>query len=303
MYRGGVPDSPPPRRLTRRQALIGAAGLVAAGAGAAALVVDPRSVYRRLTRDCGSEPPAPPRSGARVTERTLHSRVLGKAVGYAVALPPGARSGAGLPVCLCLPGRGGTGAGALAGLHAPDALAQAIAERGVRPFALVAVDGGESYWHHRAGGEDRLAMLLDEIVPLCTGTLGLGPARALMGWSMGGYGALLAAETRPRTFSAVAVSSPAVWRSRAEQRDAVPDAFDGDADFAAHDVIAHAARLRGLAVRIDCGNDDPFAPGVRRLIASCPAPPAGGFAVGCHEARFWRRVLPAQIDFIGAALA
>jgi hypothetical protein len=298
-----VPGSRPPRRLTRRQALIGGAGLVAAGAGAAALVVDPRSVYRRLTRDCGSEPPAPPPSGASVSARTLQSRVLGKPVGYAVAVPPGVRAGPELPVCLCLPGRGGTGAGALAGLRLPDVLAQAIAERGVRPFALVAVDGGESYWHARAGGEDRLAMLLDEIAPLCTGALGLGPARALLGWSMGGYGALLAAETRSRVFRAVAASSPAVWVSRAEQRRAVPDAFDSDADFAAHDVIARAARLRGLAVRIDCGNDDPFAPGARRLIAACPAPPAGGFAVGCHEARFWWRVLPAQVDFIGAALA
>jgi len=260
-------------------------------------------VYRRLTRDCGSEPAPPPPSGARVMPGTLQSRVLGRPVGYAVALPPGVPAGPGLPVCLCLPGRGGTGAGALAGLRLPDVLAQAIAERGVRPYALVAVDGGESYWHRRASGEDRLAMLFDEVVPLCTGRLGLGPPRALMGWSMGGYGALLAAETRPRAFRAVAVSSPAVWATRDEQASAVPDAFDSDADFAAHDVIAHAGRLRGLAVRIDCGNDDPFAPGVRRLIAACPAPPAGGFAVGCHESRFWRRVAPEQVDFVGAALA
>jgi enterochelin esterase-like enzyme len=229
--------------------------------------------------------------------------VLGRSVGYAVAVPPGVRPGSGLPVCLCLPGRGGTGAGALAGLRLPDLLAQAIAERGVRPFALVAADGGESYWHPRAGGEDRLAMLLDEIVPLCSGRLGLGPARALLGWSMGGYGALLAAETRPHAFRAVVASSPAVWVSRTEQRGAVPDAFDSDADYRAHDVVAGAGRLRALAVRIDCGNDDPFAPGVRRLIAACPERPAGGLSVGCHEARFWRRVLPAQIDFIGAALA
>jgi enterochelin esterase-like enzyme len=219
-----VADPRLPRRLTRRQAIAGAAGLVVAGAGAAALVVDPRSVYRRLTRHCGSEPPALPSSGARVVPGMLQSRVLGRSVGYEVALPPGVPAGPGLPVCLCLPGRGGTGAGALAGLRLPDVLAQAIAERGVRPFALVAVDGGESYWHPRASGEDRLAMLLEEMVPLCTGRLGLGPPRALMGWSMGGYGALLAAETRPRAFRAVAVSSPAVWATRDEQESAVPDA-------------------------------------------------------------------------------
>ena len=67
---------------------------------------------------------------------------------------------------------------------------------------LVAVRGGDTYWHPRASGEDALAMLLDEFIPYCRRELRLGGAagEAVMGWSMGGYGALLAAESRPRGF-------------------------------------------------------------------------------------------------------
>ena len=44
-------------------------------------------------------------------------------------------------------------------------LAQAVAA-GIPPFAVVAVDGGGSYWHKRASGEDSGAMVLDELIPM-----------------------------------------------------------------------------------------------------------------------------------------
>jgi pimeloyl-ACP methyl ester carboxylesterase len=70
-----------------------------------------------------------------------------------------------------------------------------------------AVDGGESYRHPRRGGEDRMRMLLEEVVL---------PARAnydrivIMGWSMGAYGAVLAAQRHPELFSAVCADSVAL---------------------------------------------------------------------------------------------
>ena len=36
------------------------------------------------------------------------------------------------------------------------------------------------------------------------------------------------------------------------------DAFDDAADFAKYDVIAHADRLAGVDLLIDCGKQDPF---------------------------------------------
>src|SRR5207344_1664675 len=77
---------------------------------------------------------------------------------------------------------------------------------------LAAVDGGESYWHARPGGEDRMAMLETEFLPLLKREFGLGgPGRAIAGWPMGGYGALLAAERNPDRWAGVAVASPAIW--------------------------------------------------------------------------------------------
>ena len=90
-------------------------------------------------------------------------------------------------------------------------------------------------------------MLFDEFLPLLERRFGLRP-RAVMGWSMGGYGALLAAERRPALFRAVAVSSAAIWPTYAQQHAAVADAFDGAADFARNDVFAGSGRLAQSAV-------------------------------------------------------
>jgi pimeloyl-ACP methyl ester carboxylesterase len=91
----------------------------------------------------------------------------------------------------------------------PDFLAATVAPGAVAPFALASVDGRSSYWHRRVGGEDRMAMLLQDFLPLLADRHGLarGPV-ALVGWSMGGYGAVLAAEEHPGRFAAVAAASP-----------------------------------------------------------------------------------------------
>ena len=70
---------------------------------------------------------------------------------------------------------------------------------------------------------------------------------------MGGYGALLAAEREPQRYRAVAVAGPAIFPSYADENRSVGDAFDSPADYARHDVLAHAARLRGRPVHVSCG--------------------------------------------------
>ena len=173
------------------------------------------------------------------------------------------------------------------------------------PYAVVGVDGGISYWHRRASGEDRLRMLLDEVIPLCARRFKLGGGgreRAVIGWSMGGYGALVAAETEPDLFSAVVAVSPAVWTSYAAMMLGPRDAFDSAADFADYDVIGHADRLAGVDVRIDCGKQDPFYGYVTYLDAALPQPPSGGYSPGGHDHEYWGRVAPAEAEFIGRAL-
>jgi pimeloyl-ACP methyl ester carboxylesterase len=280
-------------RVTRKCAIAGAAaGAVVAVAGARGLPL--RRWEDDLTGACGPSGPAPPRAtGTRVTLGTLRSRRVAAPVDYAVGLPPGH---VGSASAVCLPGRGSDARWVMDTLHVVDFVAAA----GLG-YAVAAVDGGESYWHRRASGEDRMAMLLGEFLPLLHDRFGLVP-RAIMGWSMGGYGALLAAERRPAQFRSVAVSSAAVWPTSAQQHAAVPDAFDGPADFARNDVFAGSPRLAHTAVSISCGTADPFLANDRAFAARLHPRPAGEFVAGCHDEDFWRRMLPAQVRFLGRHL-
>jgi pimeloyl-ACP methyl ester carboxylesterase len=280
-------------RMTRRGAVVGlgAAVLGAGGAAAGTHRLPLRTWYDDLTGACGPSGPSPPRiAGTRVVTGTLHSPSVPEPVGWAVGLPPRQRGAAAV---LCLPGRGSDARWVMDTLHVVDFVAAA----GLR-YAVAAVDAGETYWHRRTSGEDRMAMLLDDFVPLIAERFGLHP-RGLLGWSMGGYGALLAAERDPARFPAAAVSSAAVWPSYAQQHAAVPDAFDGRADFARNDVFAGAGRLAGVAVSISCGRSDPFLANDRAFASRLHPQPAGEFAAGCHDEDFWRRMLPAQVRFLG----
>jgi alpha-beta hydrolase superfamily lysophospholipase len=174
--------------------------------------------------------------------------------------------------------------------------------RGGRPFALAAIDAGESYFHPRTSGEDRLALATVEFPRIVRDVLGVPHLReALMGQSMGGYGALLAAEREPMRYRAVAVAGPAIFPSYEDEHRSVGDAFDSAADFARYDVLAHAGSLRGRPVRIWCGRRDPFLPGVRAFARACPTANVR-IGPGCHDDGFWRVSAAPLLQFIGAHL-
>jgi len=297
--------------VTRRQLLIGggaAAALFAAAGVAGGRSWTARSYWWRLTGAYGERGAFPPRGDVLYEYATTRSKYVSGDLEYGVATPgelARMRHPAGwrAPVCFCLPGRGRGPRGVLEGdLRLGDFAAQAFAERGAAPFVVVAVRGGDTYWHRRASGEDALTMLFDEFIPYCRRELRLGGAagEAVMGWSMGGYGALLAAEARPEAFCGVCAVSAALWRSY----DAgVGDAFDGAADYAAHDVYAAAGRLGGLPVRVDCGRQDPFYEADKAFAEALPQRPQGGFEPGGHNDAYWRRVAPPEMDFVAAALS
>jgi enterochelin esterase-like enzyme len=149
-----------------------------------------------------------------------------------------------------------------------------------------------------ADGSDARRGLLDVLVPFVESrTTPL--KRAVIGWSMGGYGALLLAETHADSFAAVVASAPAIWPSFGA---AAPGAFDDAADFKANDVLHGATRLDRDAVRVDCGADDPFAGMARELRRRVPSL-SGGIHDGFHDDATWRSYVPAQLDFPQARFA
>jgi S-formylglutathione hydrolase FrmB len=180
-------------------------------------------------------------------------------------------------------------------VHVPDV----AAHLGLR-LAVAGVDGGaDSYWHPRQDGTNALAMLLEEFVPRVRSMVGDLP-QALMGWSMGGYGALLAAERARSQFVAVAPTSPAVWLTPGAT---ALGAFDSPADFYANSVFNDLSNLSGMAVAVACGTSDPFYASTRDLVAHMDYPHTEFFGPGYHDATYWASVAPNQLRAIAPALS
>ena len=265
-----------------------------------------------LTGPDGVVPDVPP---GPVVSGTFESRGRLTTVGYSVIYPHGQSPSAKLPVVLVMHGRGGDHTSAINDLGIDRYLTAAVRE-GTPPFAVAAVDGGgDNYWHDRFNGDDPLMMLSAEFLPLLA-KRGLRTARhGVLGWSMGGYGALRwTLETRrpqlgdqePAKVVTAGAMSPAVWHNLA---DAAPGAFE-DVGVAGFDletaefydqVFGKAYAFEDVAVRIDCGRDDPFAVAAKDLRAELRA--AGGEQAGAHTAGYWRRMLPDQLRFLGEKLA
>ena len=185
-------------------------------------------------------------------------------------------------------------------LDVAQVLAQHVAGGGT-PFAIAAVDGGESWWHRRASGTDTQSMLVEEFLPLLAGQ-GVDTGRlAVFGLSMGGFGALLlAARHRVPGLRAVAAMSPAVWSQYDAGRS---DNFDSAADFAANDIFALRPELASLPKRIDCGTADNLLYSVKDYVKDLPGEHEGGFQAGGHDTGYWRSVLPEVLAFLGRNLA
>lgn len=280
--------------------------LAGAGAGGAGLAVEGgllpgrSTLYRALGLDGapGHVPGTQP--GPLVSGRFTSKARLGASVGWTIAYPPGSAPGDRLPVAVVLHGYSEDHTDAFGRrLGLEHFLAQDHA-RGGTPFALAAVDGGDTYWHRRVTGEDAGALVTDEFVPMLAAR-GLDARRiGLLGWSMGGYGALhLAGRLGAARVASVVAESPALWHQASQ---AASIAFDGAADFARSGVMGRQQELDGIPVRVDCGTGDAFCPAARDYVAGFDAAdhPAGGFEPGAHDMAYWRRMAPAQLAFVGA---
>ncbi len=222
-----------------------------------------------------------------VIDGRLPSRAMGRDVAYAMSMP----SEPPTVVLVGLHGRGGNHRDVFdhLGVH------KFVAAAGL-PYAVVSVDGGETFWRKRADGTDAQALVVDELLPLAL-TRAPSAVPVVIGWSMGGYGALLAAIQRPGVFRVVVANSPSIWYSAGASP---PGAFDGEDDFRRNDVLAESDALRELPVLVDVGDDDYFAGAVRDLHRRVPSI-AGGVHPGFHDAS-WRVWFPRQLVFISEHL-
>ena len=219
--------------------------------------------------------------------------------------------------------------GVVIGLHGAGATARDLARQlspamtaaGITSFAAVTVDGGDTYWHKRADGDDPLGMIIGEVLPRLAAA-GLATARiGISGESMGGYGALLLAE-HLASGQAGPVEAPlarATAKARG-RRGGVPRdlrqlrrRYRRQPDVLRQPCGLHPQRrdrergaLRDVPCWIGCGTDDPFEPEAARLRDRLAAitghQPPGGILAGCHDDAFWGRNLPAALTFLSAHL-
>ncbi len=234
---------------------------------------------------------------------TFASTARGRDVMWGWAGPPG-RAARGLPVLLVLHGRAVDAHAAFTQLGMHEFLAAHVGAGGP-PLAVVSVDGGSTYWHPRADGDDPLAMLTGELWPRLAAA-GFDLTRwAVAGWSMGGFGALLLAREAAAGRFAPAARS---WRRRRQPRPLRLGRRHVSRVLRRPRRLAPLRRPRdgpgtgAVSLSVSCGRDDPFRAQTQRYRDACHPTPAGGIGDGAHTTGYWRSLVPDWLRLAGAAL-
>jgi S-formylglutathione hydrolase FrmB len=239
--------------------------------------------------------------GAKVQHITIHSKAVGEDLEVAVVTPKDVADRP--PLLVFLHGRGGDEDSNLT-----DAMYAGLADQGSEAPLVAFPDGGDhSYWHDRADGNWG-QYVTDEVIPEVTKEFGTDPGRvAIGGISMGGFGALDIARLNPGDFCAVGGHSPAIWQTAGETAEG---AFDDEADFDAHNVVAAAqtnpAPYMSQPDWVDSGDEDPFLPGddaFTSALESAGAPLTVKHPPGGHEGDYWNAHWAEYMAFYAKALA
>ncbi|MEO8813762.1 MAG: alpha/beta hydrolase-fold protein [Mycobacterium sp.] len=287
----------PVGELNRRAAL----GLgVGAAAGAASLFA--LGSLLEPARSPASPPDVPPApfvpatAGGPLPTRESGSFVSaargGVETNWIIARPPGQT--ALLRPVIALHCKGGDAAWVM-DLGVEDCLVQ-LAQAGRPPFAVVSVDGGDTFWRRHGTGQDSGAMVLTELIPMLA-TKGLDTSRVgFMGWSMGGYGALLlAARLGAARTAGICAISPALYMT---YWGAPPGAFDSVDDWRTNSAYGLVPQLASIPLRVDCGTSDTFYSATTQFVNQLNPRPAGGFSPGGHDVGYWRGQLPAELAWL-----
>jgi len=182
------------------------------------------------------------------------------------------------------------------------AVTRSLERLGPAAPAVLLLNGGESsLFHDRADGPWG-RYVQREAIPEGVRRARTKPGRlAIGGISMGGFGALDLAASRPGHFCAVGGHSPAILTS---DNFAAPVAFDDAEDFARHDLLARARRgdpYRGTPLWLDVGTEDPFRATTAQLAAELHR--KVHVWPGKHDGEYSRSHMDAYLRFYARALA
>jgi enterochelin esterase-like enzyme len=212
----------------------------------------------------------PARSQAKVLKGTMFSASNGRNIDYRVYLPPGynGKAATRYPVVYSLHGEGGTPA-QRASNYAPT-LDQYITSGQAIPMIWVFPDGQDNSYYGNAfdGHKQVYSNIIGELVSLIDSKFKTTPnrsARALEGFSMGGFGSGMLAATKTQLFSATVLSGAVVptWaKLLIKQPDVAAEMYNNvEANWLPYSLWdTTAANSASIAARVDykmlCGDKD-----------------------------------------------
>lgn len=290
-------DEPERRRFGRRSMLLAGAAATATAGVALGATTGAFPLFTALGNALDGQP------GTTDDGITRVERVFSPSRGIEIDLMtvlPTERPAANLPVCLLLHGLHGRARYAVPGGMAA-ALRKGVTSGTLPPFAFVAVDGGDNYWHENHVGDNVMGMLLDD-VPRWLRERRLGGATGTpfgcAGISMGGFGALLYGRKRNERrdpAQVVAAISPGLltsWREMSTRK-----AFQDNAQWASLDPLRNVEALGSVPVGIWCGTEDHFIEGARKFIRLAK-PEVAYTGPGTHDGAFYESVAPDVLNFV-----
>jgi len=261
--------------------------------------------------------------GAEVRQASLASAALGREVRYVVDVPPSYEAAAGrrYPVVYALHGLF-EGPGFWEGRGLAAILAE-LRAKGLPEFLVVAVDGGNSFFVNAKGGryQDLVEQDLLAHVEATYRVARRRAGRALLGISMGGYGALNIAFKDPALVAAVATHSAMLLEqvpsadqgARRGQMAAFFNVFGDPIDlelWRANDPLARARSLdpkAAPALYLDCGAEDRYGlanghRGLHKLLEDRGVPHTFELPPGDHGYEFVRARIEKSLRFLGERL-
>jgi S-formylglutathione hydrolase FrmB len=164
-------------------------------------------------------PGSMPIQASRIDRLTIDSEALGRKLAVSVYVPGAHAPAGGFPVLYLLHGLGGceTDWVALGGVQAT--LDRLIEQGRIRPMMVVMPGAGSSWYvdSGRVGGPGNFESAIGDDLPKAIEAsypaAEAAQLRAIAGVSMGGYGALRIALSRPEAYAAVASMSGALWQN------------------------------------------------------------------------------------------